>query len=26
MKWKKENKSKLDGGADGIDDSPPGSQ
>ena len=25
MKWKKENKSKLDGG-DGIDDSPPGSQ
>ena len=25
MKWKKENKSKLDGG-DGLDDSPPGSQ
>ena len=25
MKWKKENKSKLDGGVDGIDDSPPGS-
>ena len=25
MKWKKENKSKLDGG-EGIDDSPPGSQ
>ena len=24
MKWKKENKSKLDG--DGLDDSPPGSQ
>ena len=25
MKWKKENKSKLDGG-EGLDDSPPGSQ
>ena len=25
MKWKKENKAKLDGG-DGLDDSPPGSQ